>query len=91
VRAGVEADAIGRAADGARWRTLAALATEVGADVLVGSRGRSDVGSLVRGSTSHGLVYDCLVLLVWSPGRVKGETGWEYGSPMPGDPQPSQL
>ncbi len=69
--AGVEAEAIDRAADGAPWRALAALATEMGADVVVvGSRGRSGVGSLVLGSTSHGLVYHCRVpVLVVNPDR----------------------
>jgi nucleotide-binding universal stress UspA family protein len=69
--AGVEAEAMDRAADGAAWRTLAALATETGADVVVvGSRGRSDAGSLVLGSTSHGLVHHCGVpVLVVNPDR----------------------
>jgi hypothetical protein len=53
-------EAIDRAADGAPWRPLAALATGVGADVVASvPAGRSNAASLELGGTSHGLVYHC--------------------------------
>ena len=67
---GLEADAAERCATGATWAGIVAVADEVGADVVVvGSRGRSELASLVLGSTSHGVVHHCPapVLLVHPP------------------------
>ena len=57
---GLDAEPAERRATGAVWSAISAFAGEIGADaVAVGARGRSELASVVLGSTSHGLVHHC--------------------------------